>query len=53
MKYRNQDEGGDPSALIEHQKKAKASQRSTGVGVWVLPRFEVGVCQCAQARGIL
>jgi len=32
MKYRNQDEGGDLFAFIEHQKKAKASQRSTGVG---------------------
>ena len=32
MKYRNQDEGGDLFAFIDHQKKAKASQRSTGVG---------------------
>ena len=32
MKYRNQDEGGDLFAFIEHQKKAKASQRNTGVG---------------------
>ncbi len=32
MKYRNQDEGGDLFAFLEHQKKAKASQRSTGVG---------------------
>ena len=31
MKYRNQDEGGDPFAFIEHQKKAKESQRSTGI----------------------
>ena len=32
MRYRNQDEGGDLFAFIEHQKKAKANQRSTGVG---------------------
>ncbi len=32
MKYRNQDEGGDLFAFIDHQKKAKANQRSTGVG---------------------
>ena len=32
MKYRNQDEGGDLFAFIEHQKKAKANQRSTGIG---------------------
>ena len=31
LKYRNQDEGGDLFSFIEHQKKAKASQRSTGL----------------------
>ena len=32
MKYRSQDEGGDLFAFIDHQKRATASQRSTGIG---------------------
>jgi hypothetical protein len=32
MKYRNQKEGGDLFAFIEHRKKAKATQRRTVVG---------------------
>lgn len=32
MRYRIQDEGGDLFAFIDHQKKAKARQRSTGIG---------------------
>ena len=32
MKYRSQDGGGDLFAFIDHQEKAKAAQRGTGIG---------------------
>ena len=32
MKYRSQNGGGDLFAFIDHQKKAKAAQRMTGIG---------------------